>query len=57
MAGTTPLTNPNAPHNQPFNVSARPNKSKKRSWWNLHSDTYWRNARKAKKDKKDKEQE
>ena len=51
MAETTPLTHPNAPHNQPFCVGARPNKTKKRSWWNASSDSYWRNANK-KKDRK-----
>lgn len=53
MAETTPLTHPNAPHNQPFCVGARPNKTKKRSWWNASSDSYWRNANK-KKDRKTK---
>lgn len=54
MASTTPMTHPNAPHNQPFNVGARPCKSKKNSWWQPLSSNYWRNAkRKTKKSGKE----
>ena len=45
---------PNNPAAQPFNVGARPNKTKKHSWWSVTSSTYWRNARKPKKDKAEK---
>lgn len=45
----TARTNPNAPHNQPFQLNGRKS-SKLRSWWNAGSPTYWRNARKEKKD-------
>ena len=51
---TTPQTHPNAPHNQPFNVGPRQNKTKKNSWWNIHSSSYWRNA--GKKNKKNTEE-
>ena len=37
------------PAAQPFNVGPRPNKTKKHSWWSVHSSTYWRTARKQKK--------
>ena len=37
------------PAAQAFNVGARPNKTKKNSWWNIHSSNYWRNAGKKKK--------
>lgn len=38
------------PHEQPFNVTARPCRSKKgtNSWWSSASRTYWRNANKKK---------
>ncbi len=50
--GTTPLTHPNAPHNQPFQLRAgRRNLTKKNSWWNPLSQNYFRNAKKSKKDK------
>ena len=45
------VSNPAA---QPFNVGARPNKTKKHSWWSVTSSSYWRNARKPKKDKAEK---
>lgn len=37
------------PAAQAFNVGPRPNKTKKNSWWNIHSSNYWRNAGKKKK--------
>ena len=37
------------PAAQPFNVGARPNKTKKNSWWSIHSSNYWRLAKKNKK--------
>lgn len=36
------------PAAQPFNVDARKNKTKQRSWWNALSPTFWRNAKKTK---------
>lgn len=41
------------PAAQPFNVGARKNKTKQRSWWNAASPSYWRNARKAKPEGKE----
>lgn len=36
------------PAAQPFNVGARPNKTKKHSWWSASSSSYWRTAKKPK---------
>ena len=52
--GTTPLTHPNAPHNQPFQGAGRKNLTKKNSWWSVTSSNYWRNAKKPKKDRAEK---
>ena len=52
--GTTPLTHPKAPHNQPFQGAGRKNLAKKNSWWSVTSSTYWRNAKKPKKDRAEK---
>ena len=52
--GTTPLTHPNAPHNQPFQGAGRKNLAKKNSWWSVTSSNYWRNAKKPKKDRAEK---
>lgn len=43
----------NAPHNQVFNVRAKPNAKKRNSWWSASSATYWR----SRKDKTRKESE
>lgn len=40
------MSNANAPHNQPFNVGARPCKSKRNSWWNKASSNYFANRTK-----------
>ena len=37
---------PGNPAAQPFNVGARPNKTKKHSWWNASSTSFWRNRQK-----------
>lgn len=42
----TAMEHPKAPHNQPFNVGFRRNKTKVNSWWNANSTSYWRNKRK-----------
>ena len=39
------------PAAQPFNVGARPNKTKKHSWWNANSSSFWRSAKKPKNSK------
>jgi hypothetical protein len=39
----TAQEHPNAPHNQPFNIGGSRCKSKKNSWWNAASSTYFRN--------------
>lgn len=49
MSNTKWKDHPNAPHNQPFNVGARKNKSKTKSWWNAGSQSFWRSKPKAKK--------
>lgn len=38
--------NPRAPHNQPFSINGKRNKTKVNSWWNASCPTYWRNKRK-----------
>ena len=42
----TARENPKAPHNQPFNITGKKNKTKVRSWWCASSSTYWVAARK-----------
>jgi len=53
MSTVKALEHPKAPHNQPFNVGARHNLTKKRSWWNAGSDSFWRTRSKPKKEKKE----
>ena len=37
---------PGNPAAQPFNGKGRPNQTKKHSWWNPKSDSFWRNKKK-----------
>lgn len=46
---TNYAANPGNPAAQPFNVGARKNKTKERSWWNTASPTFWRNPKQGKK--------
>lgn len=42
---------PNNPAAQPFQGRGTPNKTKKKSWWNVNSPSYWRNRDKKKTQK------
>lgn len=35
------------PSQQPFNITGRPNQSKKNSWWNKNSSSYFARKKKA----------
>lgn len=55
MSNTSFRNHVNAPHNQPFNVGAKANRTKKNSWWNIHSSNYWRSREKNKNKKQEQE--
>jgi hypothetical protein len=53
MSNVDYSVHPGNPAAQPFQGRGTPNKTKKNSWWNPNSASFWRNKSKKKDTRKD----